>query len=378
MPGMTFTLSRHPFGNVGMHIYLTAGLFIIVAITLMILVYVTAEPSSKDSSGTSHPKKLVEVPLEIQSRIRFISKTFGILWIIDGVLQLRDAMPSQFVASIIRPAFALAPPLLGSISHVAETLWRLDPVKADIGTSYVQLTIGVGLLLLKQGQPWRIIVWLSIAWSLTIFALGNGFGIFYTGANLATGAPSAILIYLFASIELLKLGNCYKLTASTKRIGRFLGTYFLLGTLLSALPTEGFWTSNAYYQMIVGMARTKQPLIITGLLNAGASLVKNNGPYVNVFLVVSGATVAMMLYLIPGRRATGVAVASISALMWIFIQDFGVFSPTGTDFNAGLPIILMAISLSVGSKEIDGNLALEPELKGFSSQKATKTSLTAL
>lgn len=379
MPGMTFTLSGHPFGNGGMHLYLTVGLFIIVAITLMTLVYLTAEPNSKDSNGTSPSKTLDEViPLEVQSRIRFISKVFGILWIIDGILQLRDAMPSQFVASIIRPAFALAPPPLGSVGHIAEALWRLDPVKADIGSALVQLIIGAGLLFLHPGRPWRIIAKLSVAWSLTIFTLGNGFGIFYTGANLATGAPSAILIYLFASIELLKLETSTTITISTQRIGRFIGTYFLIGTLLSVIPTEGFWATNAYYQMITGMAKSKQPGFISALLVAGASLVKNSGPYVNVLLIASGIAVAIALYLLPGRRITIVAVASFSTPIWIFIQDFGVFSPTGTDFNAGLPTIIMAIALSVGSKAITRSIAAETNFNGVSSKGISEISLNVI
>lgn len=345
MPGMTFTLSSHPFGNSGMHVYLAVGILIVAAISLLMLSYLTNQPSNGASSESNNPFRSVKTRSPANRRIRFISLSFGSLWLIDGFLQLRNAMPTQFVSSIIKPAFALAPAPIQFLSHIAIQLWTLDPVKADIGAAYLQLTVGLGMMFLNRGPAWRIIVKLSIIWSLVIFVFGNGFGIFYKGASFATGAPSAILIYLFASIEILKLEKEQSVSKSTKRIGRFLGAFIFFGSLLGTIPNESFWKADGYYQMIKEMAISRQPELISILLNGGASLVNETGQYVNASLVIAGVAVAVALYFYPTKRSTLIAAVLITTTTWIFVQDFGVFSATGTDSNSGSATLVLTLSL---------------------------------
>ena len=164
MPGMTFTLSSHPFGNSGMHVFVAIGILILAAISLLMLSYLTTQPSNGAKSESNIPPKHGETRSPVDKRIRFISLSFGSLWLIDGFLQLRNAMPTQFVSSIIKPAFALAPAPIQFLGHIAIQLWNLDPVKADIGAAYLQLTIGLGIMFLNRGPAWRIIVKLSIVW----------------------------------------------------------------------------------------------------------------------------------------------------------------------------------------------------------------------
>ena len=362
MPGMSFTLGSHPFGNGGMHVYLVVGVFIGVAMTLLMLVYLSDESNEKVRASNSMAPRFDEAKSSTQRRMRLLTRSFGALWIVDGVLQLRDAMPSQFVASVINPAFSGAPYLLKALGHFAGDLWNIDPVKADLGASFLQITIGAGLLFLKKGRSWRFIVKLSIVWSLAIFIFGNGFGLFYQAANSATGAPSAVLLYLFASIELLKLSKAEEISTSNRRIGLFVGSFFIVGTLLSALTSEGYWSKDGYYLMIKSMASSKQPQFLSELLDLSAKMVKGHGTYMNAAVILIGITIALLLFLMPDRKLTASCTFGFGLLTWIFLQDFGVFSPTGTDFNTGLPLMLLAIALYRDSTEMQAEANFSPHL----------------
>ncbi|MDA8196692.1 MAG: hypothetical protein M0019_05725 [Actinomycetota bacterium] len=360
MPGMNFTLSSHPFGNSGMHVYMIVGLFIGAAIVLLTMTYILDDPSQKEGWSTSSTGMTATENRPAPRRLNFLSKSFGVLWIVDGIFQMRDAMPSQFVASIINPSFSLAPYPFKEVESLAQGLWNLAPVKADLGTALIQITIGCGVFFLKTGKAWRAVVKASIIWSAMIFVFGNGFGLFYQGANLATGAPSAILLYTFASAEMLKLSKVEDNASSTRRTGFYLGIFITLGTLLSALPVEKFWTPNGYSQMISTMAESQQPSFISHLLQSGASMVRDQGAYINGAMIIAGVIVALLLALSPARRSTVVITSAFALIIWVFIQDFGVFSPTGTDFNSGLPLLIITISLlfpessEVKSSYIDG------------------------
>ncbi len=346
MPGMTFTSGNHPFGDLAMHIYITVGLFIGAGILLLILTYLCAETTQGEATKTDTQPDTSTNETSVNRRIKYLTRSFGVLWTLDGVLQLRDAMPTQFVSSIIKPSFALAPPPIREIGKLAGAIWTTNPVKLDIGAAFIQIVIGLGMLTQKPGRALMYILKLSILWSVIIYAVGNGFGIFYQGASVATGAPSAILIYLFASTEILKLQRERSLSKSRRRTSKFLSAYLMTGVVLTFFPAEGFWKPDGYSEMISAMALSKQPQIISKLMQTAANLVTNHGKILTVSITVVYSAIAMTNIL--NRRSkigTPIALIAVSAISWALIQDFGIFSPTGTDVNSGLPTILLAITL---------------------------------
>ena len=346
MPGMTFTSGNHPFGDLAMHIYITVGLFIGAGILLLILIYLCAEKTQGETTENNTQPATSTNETSVNRRIKYLTRSFGVLWTLDGILQLRDAMPSQFVSSIINPSFALAPPPIREIAKLAGAIWTTNPVKLDIGAAFIQIVIGLGMFTLKPDIALTYILKLSIVWSAIIFAVGNGFGILYQGASVTTGAPSAILIYLFASTEILKLQRERSLSKSRRRTSKFLSAYLMTGVVLTLLPAEGFWKPNGYSEMISAMAQSKQPEILNKLLHAVAALVTNHGEILNAGMLIAYSAIAIAVTL--NRRSNigaAIALITVSAISWALIQDFGIFSPTGTDFNSGLPAILLTITL---------------------------------
>ncbi len=322
------------------------GLFIGAGILLLILTYLCAEKTQGETTENNTQPATSTNETSVNRRIKYLTRSFGVLWTLDGILQLRDAMPSQFVSSIIKPSFALAPPPIREIAKLAGAIWTTNPVKLDIGAAFIQIVIGLGMLTLKPYRALTYILKLSILWSAIIFAVGNGFGILYQGASVATGAPSAILIYLFASTEILKLQRERSLSKSRRRTSKFLSAYLMTGVVLTLLPAEGFWKPNGYSEMISAMAQSKQPEILNKLLHAVAALVTNHGEILNAGMLIAYSAIAIAVTL--NRRSNigaAIALITVSAISWALIQDFGIFSPTGTDFNSGLPTILLTITL---------------------------------
>ena len=105
----------------------------------------------------------------------------------------------DFANRVILPAAQGQPgPVSSAITHVAHLI-AVQPAPANAVFAAVQILIGIGLLLRQTVRP---ALALSFAWALGVWALGEGFGMLFTGmASPLTGAPGGALLY--AAIGLL-------------------------------------------------------------------------------------------------------------------------------------------------------------------------------
>ncbi|KJF17477.1 hypothetical protein [Acidithrix ferrooxidans] len=355
MPGMTSTPS-HPFGTLGSHLYLIVGIIITVAMALNLAVYLFAESKPRTDIQKTEAQNIVATATSSNTTLSFLSISFGAIWIIDGMLQLRNGMPNGFVSNIIRPAFVNAPSFLRPLGDLGAWAWNINPFRVDLATAWIQLFIGMALVSLKPSKTWRLAIYLSIVWELIVFCIGNGFGLFYKEAAWYSGAPSAILIYLLVSVELLMASNGKNKFPTSQRLGWGLGIFFLVGTLLGALPSEGYFKPNGFFTMITSMAKNRQPEVFSNLLNAAANITEGRGSIISLILISLGLIIATALIVAPSSVATIYLTIIASLVMWATVMDFGVFSPTGTDFNSGLPIIMVSIALLMEKRKNLSNI----------------------
>ena len=118
-----------------------------------------------------------EPPLRAEPRARlFLRIAFGMLWIADGLLQAQPKMPAGFVGDILGPGVASGPGWFGDLVAPVARAWTRHPVVADAATVWVQ--VGVGLLILVGGRGWlaKVALWGSIVWSLVVWSIGEAFG----------------------------------------------------------------------------------------------------------------------------------------------------------------------------------------------------------
>jgi len=133
-----------------------------------------------------------------------LSIGLGVIWIIDGALQLQPAQfGSGFAVGI--EMHAMAQP--SAVAHLELAFGRLTSSAVAPSTvliATVQLLIGATLL---RRRTRFLGLAASIPWALAVWAVGEGFGGIATGyAMLPTGAPGAALAYaLLATLLVLDL-----------------------------------------------------------------------------------------------------------------------------------------------------------------------------
>ncbi len=128
---------------------------------------------------------------------RFLRIAFGLLWLVDGLLQARPQMASGFGREVLAPTLADAPGWLRDGSAPLLRLFVRHPVTADAATVWIQVGLGLLLILGGTGLLSRFAIWASVIWSLLVWVVGESLGgMFSTGAGWLSGAPGAVATYV--------------------------------------------------------------------------------------------------------------------------------------------------------------------------------------
>jgi cytochrome oxidase Cu insertion factor (SCO1/SenC/PrrC family) len=293
---------------------------------------------------------------------------FGLLWLLDGILQAQPGMAAGLPSQVIEPTASSSPAWVQHLVNWAGTTWSYHPIQAGAATVWIQAGIGLWLLAARRGLLSRLAGLASVGWGLIVWVFGESFGgIFAPGLTWLFGAPGAALVYCVAGALLALPERSWR----TPRLGRAvlagLGLFLAGMAVLQAWPGRGFWQGTPAGQpgtlagMIQSMAQTPQPSFIASLVSGFGSFARQDGFAVNLFAVIAlaGAGLAFL----TGRRAViGPAVAAFIALCladWVLIEDFGFFGGLGTDPNSMIPMALLAASGYLALTRVPG-AAAEP------------------
>jgi len=285
---------------------------------------------------------------------------FGILWIVDGLLQAQPAMVVGLPSQVTGPGAATSPAWVQHLVSWAGVSWSNHPIQAAAAAVWIQVGIGVWLIAARRGTLSRLAGLVSVGWGLVVWVFGEAFGgIFAPGLTLLFGAPGAVLFYCVAGALVAVPERHWH----SPRLGRLLlaGTgIFLLGmALLQAWPGRGFWQGTVHGRpgtltgMIQRMAQTPQPGFLASWVAGFGSFVAAHGFAVNLFAVVALALTGAAL--VTARpvliRPAVIAVTALCLADWVLIEDMGIFGGLGTDPNSVIPMALIVVA---------GYLALTP------------------
>ncbi len=270
---------------------------------------------------------------------RWLRWGLGILWLVDGLLQLQPAMFGPALPHMFLASAAGSPPWVVTLVAWGAHWFARGPVLANGGAVGVQLGIGV-LLLLPHPRWQRRGLWLSIAWGVAVWVFGEAFGgIWAPGASLLTGAPGSVLLYVAAAVLLLQpdgwLGQ-----RGTQAVAWVLGAYWFLGALL--MVVSGGFVPGSLAAAVDSAAATPQPAVLSDPMARVGWLLARHPQ--------DGAALLFVLFMVLGevwlanRPRRWVVVLSLATLaaMWWFGMDFGVLGGTGTDPNTA-PIIALLV-----------------------------------
>jgi cytochrome oxidase Cu insertion factor (SCO1/SenC/PrrC family) len=272
---------------------------------------------------------------------------FGVLWLVDGALQIQSHMPLGLPENVVAPSTQGSPAWLVSVVHWGLHVWENHPVQAAVAAVWIQLGLGLWLLLVTRGRWSRIGGFVSIGWALCVWVFGESMGgILAPGASWMFGAPGGVLFYALAGGLLVLPERAWRDPRLGRRLLTGFGVYFIAMAVLQAWPGNGFWSAGsngALPAMVSEMAATPQPHTIAQVVDHFGSFAAGHAVLVNAFVVVALGAIGLAL-LSGRRRATRAAVGAalvVSLADWVLVQDFGVFGGVGTDPNSMIPTLLL-------------------------------------
>ena len=301
--------------------------------------------------GDSYPPPRRPLGVEPYAR-RVLRLGFGFLWIIDGLLQLQPGMPLGMPTDVLQPSAASAPGWVQGLVGFGVTTWSRHPSEAAASAVWIQLGIGVFLLVAPRGRWSQAAAVMSMGWGLVVWVFGEAFGgIFSPGLTFLFGAPGGVLLYVVGGGLLALPERLWSHRHLGRTILGSLGVLLLVMAGLQAWPGRGFWQGmtsgrpGTLAGMVQQMAGTPQPHPLSSLVSSFASFDQAHGLAVNLFAVVVMAAIGLALVW-GGRFAFPALVALVvfAAADWLLIEDMGIWGGTGTDPNSMIPLVLLAVS----------------------------------
>ncbi len=305
------------------------------------------------AAGTRSPAPAAWPYPEPRAR-RLLRIAFGLLWLLDGLLQLQQAMPLGLPDSVITPAASSSPGWVQHLVNVGTTIWSNHPVTAAVATVWIQVGIGAFLLVAPRGWWSRAAGVVSAGWGLMVWVFGEAFGgIFGHGSSWLFGLPGGVLFYVVAGVLVALPDRPWESPRLGRGLVRGMGVFFVGMGILQAWPGRGSWSGQANGSSAEGplttflhqMAQVSQPSLFASWVRAFGSLQAGHAWPVNfvtvVLLIGVGAS-----FLSGDLRVVrvGVIVGSVFCLAtWVLVQDFGFFGGLGTDPNSMIPMALIFI-----------------------------------
>jgi cytochrome oxidase Cu insertion factor (SCO1/SenC/PrrC family) len=277
---------------------------------------------------------------------RMLRIAFGLLWIVDGILQAQPQMVTGLSSQVILPSAASSPLWVQHLVNVSGTVLSFHPVQAAAAAVWIQVGLGLWLIAAEAGWWSRLAGLASVGWGLIVWVFGEAFGgILAPGLSWLTGAPGAVLLYVAAGVLIALPARAW----AGPRLGRIVlasaGLFWVGLAVLQAWPGRGYWqgTNGSLTEMIQSMAQAAQPHSQAAMVSAFESFASAHGFAVNLLAVI--ALGLLGLALLSGRpRLLDLAVPAAVAFCladWVLVQDFGIVGGLGTDPNSMLPWVLL-------------------------------------
>lgn len=278
----------------------------------------------------------------------YLRLAFGALWILDGLLQLQASMPAGLPSGVLSPAAVGTPSWLHHVVGLGVTIWTNHPVTAAVSSVWIQLGLGIALLVAPRGLWSRFAGLASGCWGVVVWVFGEALGgIFSPGSSFLFGLPGAAVFYIAAGALIAMPERVWRTASLGKWLLRLLGTFLVGMGVLQALPGRGAWSGQATPRAVPGllpamvqqMAQTPQPSITSSWLRDFGAFDAAHGFGVNLVIVIVLVGVGACLFTAMPRIALiGVTVGVIFCLaVWVLVQDFGFFGGVGTDPNSMIP-----------------------------------------
>ncbi|HET8842221.1 MAG TPA: hypothetical protein VFN35_12175, partial [Ktedonobacteraceae bacterium] len=279
-----------------------------------------------------------------------LRSALGILWLIDGLLQLQPRMFTPNMAdSILWPTIEGQPAPIAASLHSIVTVLSQHLTLTNVLIAIIECEIGLFLL---AGLWVRGAVIVSIVWSILVWYGGEGMSMLFTGqASILTGAPGAVLLYALLGLLVYprKTGSGSQTDAllSRRQFRWILAGFWIFAALLQCQPY--WWEQGSISRAIsemVGQGGLDRFLLDPSLQAFASSTVAWEIP-LNIVLIELFLGLGIALVFVKQSQLRPWLVLSIvfSVAIWWGVQALGLlFTGMTTDVNSGPLLILMALA----------------------------------
>ncbi len=279
--------------------------------------------------------------LRIKITRRNIQVALGILWLLDGALQLQPQMfTANFMDKVIAPAAQGQPEFVHGPIHLAIRIFLTHPAIFDALIALAQLSIGA-LILWKRTVKLGLAA--SIVWGLLVWYFGEALGGLASGqAMLLMGAPGAAALYSIIS------GGVWPAKSQERSPARWL-----------AFVWAAIWLGGAVLQLNGGQNATYELSSMIGGMAAGApgwlaslnlhvaNFLQHTGNWLIAVLVIVQSVIGVLALAPRWFRTAAICFGVIvSLIFWLIGQGLGGFyTGLATDPNTAPLIILLGLAI---------------------------------
>ena len=271
---------------------------------------------------------------------------FGLIWLIDGILQFQVSMPLGLGTDVVQPMASGTPHWLHALMLDGVRLWNLHPIALAVGTAWIQVGIGI-LLLVSNSKVGRVAAGVSVGWAAMIWLIGNGAGgVLQSTNSILFGWPGATLFYVVAGVWLATSPTKFPEKFSRYTL-RGLSVIMAVAAVLQCLPDRGFWrggNANAFTAMTQTMTRVSQPHAIAWFARNVGILAGRMGGGFNIIVVIWLVACALGLWIATSRALNWPVWLLVAGcvVFWFSAEDGAVFGGLATDLNSLIPLAVLA------------------------------------
>ncbi len=287
----------------------------------------------------------------------------GVLWFVDGILQLQPQMPYGFLAFVIYPVISgVQYDSLYNFLMIGYNIWIIHPYQFNAISGAIQLFLGISFIFNRSERGLKIIAYVTIAWSLIIWVFGEAFGGIFSGIpSYLTGFPGSAFVYVIMTVPFI---SGY-FNSKEKLVNYFTYSviiYFTISAILQAIPGNGYWHNGAYANIVYSsLFNLGEPYILYLFLNSLWPALISFNYYLNVIFVI--VPVALIVLLYSKNRISFLFSAAYIFPLWVIFQNMGIYVNPSTDPNSGLPLVMLLLFLylytyepSIVGKTINGRI----------------------
>jgi hypothetical protein len=295
------------------------------------------------SSAVARPRPADQARFAALEPRRKLQLALGLSWLLDGILQYQPSMFSKAFPRMLADSASGNPAVVAG--PITWSAGLIDHHLAVLNVLFATIQVALGLGIACRASV-KYALGASVAWSLGVWWLGEGFGGVVAGtASPVSGAPGAVILYALLAVLLWPAD-------------RDPGAPFVAGRAVGRRPAQALWLvlwgSLAFFSVtpasrapqaisgtIADMA-AGEPAWLAWIDRHAASALAYQGLAASIVLAAAFAVIAAGIYF--SARSVIVLALVMTVVLWLAQGLGGIFTGMGTDVESAPLLALLALA----------------------------------